>query len=58
MNQWTIKVIVLTLAGMLTYHFMGSQFEGGFLWEVYATFGVAVYVLEKVSQLVNKLMKV
>ncbi|MGT2799571.1 hypothetical protein [Streptococcus marmotae] len=36
MKQWIVKVIVLTLAGVATYHFVGRQFEGGFPWEVYA----------------------
>ncbi|MTB64465.1 hypothetical protein GGG87_05610 [Streptococcus sp. zg-86] len=37
MKQWIVKVIVLPLVGMLTYHFVGRQFEGGFPWEVSAS---------------------
>lgn len=58
MKQWIVKVLVLTLAGMLTYHFMGSQFEGDFPWAIYAVLGFGVGVLGQVSQFIDKLMKV
>lgn len=53
MNKWLMKVAVLSLVGMFFYQLarMGGAGLYRFPWEIFASLGMASYVLKKVAKL-------
>ena len=53
MRIWLIKVAVLSLVGMMFYQLAGMSGVGlyRFPWEIFASLGMASYVLKEVAKL-------
>lgn len=53
MKMWLIKVTVLSLVGMMFYQLARMSGAGlyRFPWEIFASLGMASYVLKKVAKL-------
>ena len=53
MKIWLIKVVVLSLVGMMFYQLarMSGAALYRFPWEIFASLGVASYVLKEVAKL-------
>lgn len=53
MKIWLIKVAVLSLVGMMFYQLARMSGEGfyRFPWEIFASLGLASYVLKEVAKL-------
>ena len=53
MKMWLIKVVVLSLVGMMFYQLarMSGAALYRFPWEIFASLGMASYVLKEVAKL-------
>lgn len=53
MKIWLIKIAVLSLVGMMFYQLAGMSGAGlyRFPWEIFASLGLASYVLKEVAKL-------
>lgn len=56
MKIWLIKVAVLSLVGMIFYQLAGMSGVAlyRFPWEIFASLGLASYVLKEVAKLIRR----